>query len=104
MPAKITGALEQPLVALVWKDAHATATSAYSAHEIPHAPIIITTYGLLLRQDEAGVSVASEICADGTYRGVTFVPTEIVQEVRHLLKPKARRQRSTLAAAKKEDT
>ena len=77
--------IDPPLVALTWKDAHGTATAAYSLHEIPHEAIEITTYGLLLREDEKGVSVACEVCRDGTYRGVTFVPKELVLEVRRLV-------------------
>lgn len=70
------------LVALTWKDAHGTATEAYSLHELPHAPILITTYGLLLREDESGISIACEECADGTYRGVTFVPQTLIASVK----------------------
>lgn len=62
------------LVAVKWLDAHGSSTTAYAEHEIPHAAIEITTYGLLLREDEAGVTVASEWCKDNTYRGVTFIP------------------------------
>jgi hypothetical protein len=84
---------ELPLVALRWKDAHGTATAAYSLHEIPHEAIEITSYGLLLRQDDIGVSVASEECKDGTYRGVTFVPKELILEVRNLLPIKRPRKK-----------
>ncbi len=81
---------EIPLVALRWKDAHGTATSAYSLHEIPHEAIEIVTYGLLLRSDDKGVTVASEECKDGTYRGCTFVPKELILELRNLLPTKRR--------------
>lgn len=62
------------LVAVKWLDAHGSSTTAYAEHEIPHAAIEITTYGLLLREDDAGVTVAGEWCKDNTYRGVTFIP------------------------------
>lgn len=84
----------KPLVAVRWLDAHGSATSAYAEHEIPHAAIEITTYGLLLREDTAGVSVANEWCADGTYRGVTFVPKAMVLEVKPVIplrKPKQKK-------------
>lgn len=81
------------LIALKWKDAHGSATSAFNEHEIPHAPLEITTYGLLLREDATGVSVANELCADGTYRGHTFVPKELIIEVLDLGEPKAKRLR-----------
>ena len=66
------------LVKVVWRDAHGSATGAYSLHEIPHEAIEVMSYGLLLRQDAVGVSIASERCGDDTYRGYTFIPTGMV--------------------------
>lgn len=73
---------EPPLVALRWRDAHGTATAQYEPHELPHAALEIVTYGLLLRDDAIGVSVACEDCGGNVYRGVTFVPRELVVECR----------------------
>jgi hypothetical protein len=87
-----------PLVALTWLDAHGS-ISPSEVHEIPHAPIKITTYGLLMRDDEAGVSVANEACHDGTYRGVTFVPRGMVVSVEPVIKRKAKK---TAVVAEKE--
>jgi len=72
------------VVAIQWNDAHGTATTLYEAHEIPHAPIVVTSYGLLLRDDATGISIASEQVADGTYRGVTFIPRGMIVSVRAL--------------------
>lgn len=80
-----------PLVALRWYDAHATATANYEIHELPHRAIEITTYGLLLRDDETGVSIACEDAGAGCYRGVTFVPRAMVVEVKHM-KPQRRKK------------
>lgn len=71
-----------PLVALRWSDAHGTATASYEPHELPHAPLEITTYGLLLRDDDVGVSIANEYCGGNVFRGVTFVPRALVIECR----------------------
>lgn len=90
--------MKPPLVALRWKDAHGTAVDACAIHEIPHAAIEITTYGLLLRQDEAGVSIASEECKDGTYRGITFVPASLVVEIRPV-KPARKKKAPDVAEA-----
>ncbi len=73
--------LIKPLVAVRWLDAHGSGTTAYAEHEIPHAGIEITTYGILLLDDPLGVSVANEWCADNTWRGYTFVPRGMVIEV-----------------------
>ena len=70
------------MVKVTWLDAHGiVGTTALALHEIPHGGIVITSYGLLLRHDEQGVSIASEMCADGTYRGYTFVPAGMLVEV-----------------------
>jgi hypothetical protein len=39
------------------------------------------TYGLLVREDDRLVGVAAELCGDGTYRGVTFVPRSLVTRI-----------------------
>lgn len=79
---------DKRLVKAVWLDAHASSTSAYSEHEIPHAAIEITTVGWLLKQDDAGVSLANEWCADSTYRGYTFIPQVLIKSVVDIVKPK----------------
>lgn len=89
--------MSKHLVALKWHDAHGSATSAFNEHEIPHAPIEITTYGLLLRDDQEGVSVANEVCNDGTYRGHSFVPRALIVDMIDLGEPKAKRKRRVAA-------
>lgn len=77
--------MKPSLVALRWMDAHATAgTTAYEIHELPHKASEITTYGLLLRDDAEGVSIATEDCGAGMYRGITFVPRPLVVAVKSL--------------------
>lgn len=80
-----------PLVALRWKDAHATATATYEIHELPHRALEITTYGLLLRDDEDGISIACEDCGGGCYRGVTFVLRVLVVECKPVKPTRAKR-------------
>lgn len=78
----------RPFVAVTWGDAHsAGATSAFEIHELPHKALEITTYGLLLRHDEVGVTVAGEDCGGGTYRNLTFVPAAMLVSVKHITKP-----------------
>jgi hypothetical protein len=84
-----------PLVSVRWRDAHATATALYEIHELPHAATEITTYGLLLREDATGVSIASEACGAETYRGVTFIPRELIVECRPVQRRRASRPRAT---------
>lgn len=72
---------EKKLVAVQWLDAHGSSITAYAEHEIPHAAFKITSYGLLIKEDEAGISIASELCEDNTYRGVTFIPKGMIVKI-----------------------
>ncbi len=83
-----------PLIAVIWKDAHGSALSAYAPHEIPHKPMVMTTYGLRIRSDEEGVTVANEECGDGTYRGITFIPHGMVLEEIVLIPVKKQRKKT----------
>ena len=52
-----------PLVAVVWDDAKATAVVEYDLNEVRtqfHKAARYTTYGLLLVDDEKGITLASE--------------------------------------------
>ncbi len=70
-----------PIVALTWDDAHAQdATKVFTADQLDHKPISITTVGWLLRHDSTGSSIACEYCGDGDFRGITFVPKELVRD------------------------
>lgn len=82
------------LVSVKWLDAHGTSITAYAEHEIPHAAYEVTTYGLLLREDDSGVSVAAEVCSDNTYRGVTFIPKGMIVEVHRLSGAKRKQKKA----------
>lgn len=90
-----------PLVRVVWLDAHGSAVSSYSIDEIPHAAIKVETYGLLLKQDEVGISIASEICDNDVYRGYSFVPAGMLVSVTPVTKqrkPRAKKLTTILVA------
>lgn len=83
------------VVCVTWTDAHGNAFAIYEAHELPHAPAIVKTYGVLLREDDAGVSLASEVFEGGNYRGVTFIPKGMIRELMDVgRKPRAKRVRA----------
>jgi hypothetical protein len=83
-----------------WADAHGSATDTYSEKDIPHEPTLILTAGWLLRQDERGISIACEYCGASDYRGITFVPAAMINEVRIIKKaPGAKRQRPPVTSA-----
>ena len=88
-----------PLAAVVWDDAKATAVEEYDLNEVRtqfHRPARYTTYGLLLVDDEKGVTLASEEGDDRNLRGLTFIPRAMVVEVVFLGRARAKK-----AAAKK---
>lgn len=78
------------LVCITWVDPHGS-ISEFAKHEIPHAPAIITSYGLLLRWDAEGISIATEETGSGNYRGHTFILPELVVSVLDLGVPSKKR-------------
>lgn len=89
-----------PLVAVVWDDAKATAVVEYDLNEIRtqfHRAARYTTYGLLIVDDQQGVTLASEEGDDHNLRGLTFIPRQMIVEVVSVTR---RRQRKAAAAKK----
>jgi len=95
-----------PLACVVWDDAHGHAGGEYTAEEIVrdmHDPAVITSFGLLVHQDERGVTIAQEItsgdgAAEPTYRGLGFVPAGMLREVIVLgvpSRPRVRKPKAT---------
>jgi hypothetical protein len=85
-----------PLAAVVWDDAKATAVVEYDLNEVRtqfHKAARYTTYGLLVIQDDKGITLASEEGDDQNLRGLTFIPRQMVVEVVLLGKPRARKAR-----------
>jgi hypothetical protein len=83
------------LAAVVWDDAKATAVEEYDLNEVRtqfHKPARYTTYGLLLVDDEKGVTLASEEGNDQNLRGLTFIPRAMVVEVVFLGRARAKRK------------
>ncbi len=83
-----------PLVAVVWDDAKATAVVEYDLNEVRtqfHKPARYTTYGLLLVDDQQGVTLASEEGDDHNLRGLSFIPRQMIVEVVVLARRRMRR-------------
>jgi hypothetical protein len=83
-----------PLVAVVWDDAKATAVVEYDLNEVRtqfHRPARYTTYGLLLVDDEQGVTLASEEGDDHNLRGLSFIPRQMIVEVVVLARRRSRK-------------
>jgi len=85
-----------PLVAVVWDDAKATAVVEYDLNEVRtqfHKAARYTTYGLLLVDDDKGITLASEEGDDQNLRGLTFIPRAMIVEVGFLGRQRARKAR-----------
>ncbi len=82
------------LVKVVWEDAHGSAANVvYELDEIPHVPVEVVSYGILLKADEVGVSIASEKCDNSCYRGYSFIPSGMLVRV-ELIKKKRQPRKS----------
>src|SRR3990167_1320524 len=82
-----------------WADAWCDPTAAVTLKDVieTHKPEIIETAGWLLVNDDVGVSLANERCADGSYRGRTFVLKAMVRKITYcdLAKPRPKRAKKT---------
>ena len=95
------------LVAVVWDDAKATAVVEYDLNEVRtqfHRPARYTTYGLLLVDDQQGVTLASEEGDDHNLRGLSFIPRQMIVEVvvlarRRIRKPNAKKRPAVVSPA-----
>jgi hypothetical protein len=96
----------QPFVIVVWDDAHGSATTDVTIEDLDHKPIVMTTVGWLLRQDERGISVANERCEEGgktVYRGHTFIPRAMVRSATPMVLVRPRKKRSSPQPPSPED-
>lgn len=90
------------LVCVHWKDADASAPAdGFYESDIAagHKTTPVLTYGLLLKEDEEGVTLMTETYVDDNgrrvWRGKTFIPGPMVDAVQTLLT--ARRQSSSVS-------
>lgn len=90
-----------PLVCAIWLDAHGRTDGEFTADDVArefHRPVPIKTFGLLVCDDDRGVTIAQEITSEDegappTYRGLGFIPRGMLRELIHLGAPKRARQR-----------
>lgn len=81
------------LVCVVWDDAHAMLAGDYTAQEVQmqfHKPSRYHAFGLLVQEDEAGITIATEWCEEG-WRGLNFIPKGMIVETIDLGEPKRKK-------------
>lgn len=62
---------------ILWKDAHWD-SGEYESHEIVHRPVNYVSIGIILRDDAEGITIATDICETGSFRGLNFIPVEMI--------------------------
>jgi hypothetical protein len=81
------------LWACEWDDAHFN-SEEFDRNDITHRPVKYVTVGILLKNDEVGMSFAADVCETGTFRGTNFVPRKMIIRAWKVgpLPPKQRRK------------
>jgi hypothetical protein len=83
-----------PLACVIWLDAKGDALGEHTRESIDreyHQPTPFATFGLLVKQNEAGITLAMEQCPPlvGTeHRGLAFIPRGMIVEVILLGRPR----------------
>jgi hypothetical protein len=83
-----------PLACVIWLDAKGDALGEHTRESIDreyHQPTPFATFGLLVKQNEAGITLAMEQCPPlvGTeHRGLAFIPRGMIVEVVLLGRPR----------------
>lgn len=92
-----------PTVVVIWDDAHARNQAVeYTEDEIRsqlHRAEEVISQGLLLHQDEKGVSLYTESTGPDSVRGASFIPAAMIKEVINfgvLKRPRKKPQRDAL--------
>ena len=88
-------------VVVIWDDAHARHQAVeYTEDEVRnlHRPEAVVTLGLLLKEDEHGVSLYSEETGPDAVRGANFIPAALIKDIirmGHLKRPRKASRRSS---------
>lgn len=91
---------EFPFAAIRWADAHCmSGTAEVALHEIHHGAAHYTRFGYILRNDEAGITVMSEMSDESTYRNVDFIPAAMIVEVQYLKLSKPKKSKHPLPSS-----
>lgn len=74
------------LAVVVWDDAWSAGIEVLTVREVQerHKPSVMQTLGWVLVDDEQGISIANERCADKgeeCYRGHTMIPRSLIKSV-----------------------
>jgi hypothetical protein len=75
------------VIAVKWKDAHSSLTEFEAGELLPklHKPWLRWTVGIMLLEDDSGISLATDLLhdlngGDDTYQGHCFIPKGMIVE------------------------
>jgi hypothetical protein len=97
----VTNLSRYPIACVIWDDAHMS-LDEYTQDEITrdiHVPARVQSYGLMIRDDAAGITLATDEGADAKFRKVNFIPRGMIVEVVSFGSPKRKRTRVQREAA-----
>jgi hypothetical protein len=70
------------MVKVLWGDAWGSSGwASQSAIVKEHAPLPVESYGMVVKHDKVGISIASGKDANGAFLGNGFVPKGMIKEV-----------------------
>lgn len=83
----------KPLVCVHWRDADSSSpTEAFYEDDIKHRTTPMETYGLLMKQDNEGITLMNEFYKEddgrSVFRGRNFIPNALIDRVEVLVQPK----------------
>lgn len=76
-----------PAAIIVWLDAHARNQAVeYEESEViqQHRPEVCTTLGLVIMDDERGVSLYNEETGPTSVRGLSYIPKNMIQSITYV--------------------
>ena len=94
----MTALFRYPAVVVIWDDAHARNQAVeYTEDEVRnlHRAEPVRTLGLLLHEDEQGVSLYCEETGPDAVRGANFIPAAMVREIIRIGQLRRPRKRTT---------
>ncbi len=75
--ALIKAAKGKVVHAIAWNDAHGSLAQV-AAEDIEHSPWQFITVGIIVEEDEQGISLVQEVDEAGEYRNPSFIPAQMV--------------------------
>lgn len=93
-------------VVVLWNDAWIDATEPVTLVDVEakHKPLLVKTFGWLLKENEVGITLASERYMDSSehdvFRAATFIPKAMIQSVTPVSLTKKRKAKLPLVEVK----